>query len=155
MTARTTDRPNNGGMRAEVVELQSFSEQRIEPDCEHFGACGGCQLQHWDDAAYQAWKQARVVDAVEKAGGDVSSVLPLTGVPSGQPPSSASLLPKWKTTRPLPSVFGCRSEHRVEPIDGCLILRPELKQAVEALKPLPRIFWVWVKTARAAKSHQG
>lgn len=156
VTARTTDRPNNGGMRAEVVELQSFSEQRIEPDCEHFGACGGCQLQHWDDAAYQAWKQARVVDAVEKAGGDVSSVLPLTGVPAASRRRARIVIAQMENNQAITLGFRMRSEHRVEPIDGCLILRPELKQAVEALKAIaPDILGLGQDSTRSQKATKG
>ena len=33
-------------VRAEVVELTHASPKRIEPGCEYFGRCGGCQYQH-------------------------------------------------------------------------------------------------------------
>jgi 23S rRNA (uracil1939-C5)-methyltransferase len=33
-------------VRAEVVELTHASPTRIEPGCEYFGRCGGCQYQH-------------------------------------------------------------------------------------------------------------
>ena len=31
-------------------------------------ACGGCQLQHWKDEPYLAWKREQVVDALNKRG---------------------------------------------------------------------------------------
>ncbi len=34
------------------------SPDRAKPPCPHFGACGGCTLQHWADAPYAAWKRA-------------------------------------------------------------------------------------------------
>src|SRR6266702_1177845 len=33
-------------VRAEIVELMHPSPERIEPKCEYFGRCGGCQYQH-------------------------------------------------------------------------------------------------------------
>jgi 23S rRNA (uracil1939-C5)-methyltransferase len=33
-------------VRAEVVEIAHRSPKRIEPGCEYFGRCGGCQYQH-------------------------------------------------------------------------------------------------------------
>lgn len=34
------------------------------PPCRHFGRCGGCQLQHVDDAAYAEFVRDRVVSAL-------------------------------------------------------------------------------------------
>jgi 23S rRNA (uracil1939-C5)-methyltransferase len=41
---------------------------RIEPPCPHFGACGGCILQHWRDDAYLAWKTGLLRTALRRAG---------------------------------------------------------------------------------------
>ena len=55
------------GGRAEVVEVLTASPERQAPVCRHFGRCGGCQLQHWQDAPYLAWKRAQVVTALERS----------------------------------------------------------------------------------------
>lgn len=48
------------GERRDLLEVLSASRQRIDPACPHFGVCGGCALQHWDHAAYLAWKIERL-----------------------------------------------------------------------------------------------
>src|ERR1700752_3148213 len=44
------------------------SPDRIEPFCPHFGACGGCAIQHWRMDAYRQWKRQIVVDTISQAG---------------------------------------------------------------------------------------
>ena len=34
------------GVRAEIIEIQEASSDRIDPECGHFFKCGGCTLQH-------------------------------------------------------------------------------------------------------------
>ncbi|MGC1304835.1 MAG: class I SAM-dependent RNA methyltransferase [Caulobacteraceae bacterium] len=56
------------GDRAELVSVLEASPDRVGPPCPHFGACGGCALQHWAHAPYLAWKveQIRVMLARER-----------------------------------------------------------------------------------------
>ena len=51
--------------RADLLSVLEPSPRRIEPACRHFGACGGCALQHCEDEAYRAWKRDRVVHALK------------------------------------------------------------------------------------------
>jgi 23S rRNA (uracil1939-C5)-methyltransferase len=38
----------------------------VEPPCPHFGACGGCALQHWAHEPYLAWKVGRLVTTLSR-----------------------------------------------------------------------------------------
>lgn len=49
-----------GGERRELLQILQPSPERVAPPCPHFGACGGCALQHWDRAPYLAWKVERL-----------------------------------------------------------------------------------------------
>ncbi|MBC7769401.1 MAG: class I SAM-dependent RNA methyltransferase [Phycisphaerales bacterium] len=56
------------GGRAELVEVLEPSAERQAPACRHFSRCGGCQLQHWQEAPYLEWKREQVIDALSKRG---------------------------------------------------------------------------------------
>ena len=69
------------GERAQLIEILRASSDRREPVCAHFGACGGCQLQHWRDAPYLAWKRDQVARALARRGGrvDIDPILDAWG----------------------------------------------------------------------------
>ncbi|MGH6760448.1 MAG: class I SAM-dependent RNA methyltransferase [Phyllobacterium sp.] len=54
--------------RATLMAVLERSTERVEPACSHFEECGGCALQHWQSAAYQAWKRGLVQDALAGRG---------------------------------------------------------------------------------------
>ncbi|GFE49329.1 RNA methyltransferase [Roseobacter cerasinus] len=51
------------GSRLRDVKVHQPSDRRVTAPCRHFKACGGCQLQHADDAFVVEWK----VDVVRRA----------------------------------------------------------------------------------------
>lgn len=57
------------------------SADRVEPRCQHFGVCGGCVLQHLAPQAQLHFKEAQLLQALERIGRvQPSRVLaPLTG----------------------------------------------------------------------------
>lgn len=54
---------------ASTDEIHVASEQRVIPQCEWFGNCGGCSLQHLDSHAQLEVKQGWLVDALLRIGG--------------------------------------------------------------------------------------
>ncbi len=56
------------GWAAESEAVLVASDERVEPPCRHFPACGGCALQQWDAAPYLAWKAALLEAALRRAG---------------------------------------------------------------------------------------
>ena len=59
------------GERGEIAAILAPSAERVAPPCPHFGRCGGCQLQHWAETPYLAWKRALVASACAKRGLDI------------------------------------------------------------------------------------
>lgn len=51
-----------------VVKFHQYSLMRTQPQCEHFGLCGGCKWQHLDYQHQLAFKQKQVVDSFERIG---------------------------------------------------------------------------------------
>ena len=46
--------------KAKLEAVLAPSPDRVPPPCAHFGACGGCALQHWSTPAYAAWIEENV-----------------------------------------------------------------------------------------------
>src|SRR3954452_19629826 len=61
-------RPRGDGWLAKAVSIEAAGKSRVEPPCPRFGHCGGCVLQQWRDADYQAW-MAGVLEAALRRGG--------------------------------------------------------------------------------------
>lgn len=64
-------------IRARLVEVVKPSPHRATPPCPHFGACGGCSLQHVDAASYAAFKQHIAQEAARALGAGDAVVKPL------------------------------------------------------------------------------
>jgi 23S rRNA (uracil1939-C5)-methyltransferase len=56
-------------MEARVVNYRSYSDQRTQPFCDHFGVCGGCTWQHLPYDRQLFYKQQQVEDAFRHIAG--------------------------------------------------------------------------------------
>ena len=65
------------GWAAEIIDLIQPGSGRRTPVCQHFGTCGGCTSQHWDEAAYRTWKLSRLTAALRRAGFDDPPMAPI------------------------------------------------------------------------------
>lgn len=54
--------------KASIKALRSPSADRVEPACEIFGQCGGCQWQHLSLDAQWDWKQKIVAESLARLG---------------------------------------------------------------------------------------
>ncbi len=54
---------------ARIIEIKSYSDKRVKPQCQHFGVCGGCRWQHLQYESQLSEKQQQVIDAIERVGG--------------------------------------------------------------------------------------
>lgn len=56
------------GERLSLVDIVRPSPDRIAPFCPYHGRCGGCQLQHWREDPYRAWKASLVAEQLKMRG---------------------------------------------------------------------------------------
>ena len=125
--------PLPGGSRARLLDIVQPSPDRVVPPCPHFQqGCGGCALQHWDEAAYAAWKRGLVVAALERAG-------------FAQPPVSALHRAAPATRRRMDFAaersqdgvaLGLHAAHATQVVDlhTCHVLHPALAALLDPLR---------------------
>lgn len=117
------------GERAELLEVLRPSADRQPAPCKHFGRCGGCQLQHWREAPYLAWKRAQVIEALGRrglGGANVEQTVPAWGVGRRRAAFHAS-----RQSGRVRVGFIERGGARLNPLEQCPVLTP----ALEALAP--------------------
>lgn len=61
-------RKKAGFMQGKPTHFHQYSEDRVEPFCEHYGLCGGCKWQHLSYEAQLQHKQKVVEDALRRIG---------------------------------------------------------------------------------------
>ena len=112
------------------VKIDSASAERIAPICPHFGACGGCALQHWATARYRDWKRGRVVEALSQASLD-APVDDLIDA-HGEGRRRVVLHARRGQHDVLKVGFAAPRAHRIVAIDRCPVLAPSLDGAIAA-----------------------
>ncbi len=65
---------------AQVIRFVSFSSERIEPFCKHFGICGGCQWQMLPYEKQLEYKHDQVLQSLKRIGKlDLPEIRPILG----------------------------------------------------------------------------
>ena len=77
-----TYRKRKGFAEGRVMRFVKYSEDRVEPFCEHFGVCGGCKWQMLPYELQLKHKQKQVVDNLTRIGKvELPEILPILGAP--------------------------------------------------------------------------
>jgi 23S rRNA (uracil1939-C5)-methyltransferase len=116
--------------RRHMLHVDKPSHERTEPICEHFGACGGCALQHWSLAEYHLWKRSLVAEALAQA----NVVAPVNDLidAHGAGRRRAVLHARRGVHNILEVGFTAPRAHHIIAIDKCPILAPGLGGALRA-----------------------
>jgi len=103
------------------------------PPCRHFPTCGGCQLQHLDDASYAAFITDRIAGALAAHELETDIRPPIVSPPKAR--RRASLHAEAKGGR-IGLGFAEAGSHAIVDIQECHILAPELFALVAPLRKL-------------------
>ena len=119
------------GAKGEALAILQASPDRVTPLCRHFGICGGCSLQHWQDAPYAEWKTGLVKAALAREGLDA----PLEGLKTY--PVASRRRAAFKACKDGGRVrlgFNAAQSHELIDLEECPILLPDLASALPHLK---------------------
>lgn len=128
------DGERNGVMQGRLETLLRAGPDRVTPVCAHFGACGGCLLQHVDMAAYRHWKAGLIGTALARRGlGHVAVGELVATPPAGRRRAQFAAL-RRRTDVVLG--FNERRGRRVVDLDECHVLRPAIVALLPPLRHL-------------------
>jgi 23S rRNA (uracil1939-C5)-methyltransferase len=122
------------GQWAELSEVLAPSPERVLPPCPHFGPCGGCALQHWEQAPYLDWKVGQVKGLLAREG-LTPDFLPAFAAPPGSRRRLALHARQGKKDAARLGYKARRSWDLV-PIEVCPIADPRLVAALPMLRKL-------------------
>lgn len=102
------------------------------PPCRHFATCGGCQLQHADDAVLADFVRDRVVNAARGQGLEPAELLPV----HLSPPHSRRRAGLHALRTARGAVLGYREggSHRIVDLAECPVLHPALAALIAPLR---------------------
>lgn len=122
------------GERGELLSLIERGLERIDPPCRHFGACGGCSLQHLTPQFQRGWKRARVIEALAREGLPESAVGETIETPeaSRRRATFAARISRGRLTLG----FNARRSAEIVDVAECRILHAELHARLPGLRKL-------------------
>lgn len=132
LRVRLTERKSGYG-RGEILEILSPGPGRRKPPCAHFDDCGGCDLQHLEDAQQTKLKVEALRDTLTRLGG--LRELPTIRIRASQPWAYRlrTQLHIEGKGRDLQIGYRARGSHRLVPVEACPILVPGLQQLLPTL----------------------
>lgn len=134
-----------GRPRCAIVELVRPGPHRAQPVCDHFGACGGCALQHLKPEIHRGWKRTLVREALGHRGlGDVEVANPVVVAAASR--RRATLRFRGTGAKAILGFNAARSD-RIIPIDACPVT---VAPIVALLAPLRRLLVAVIPAGEAA-----
>jgi tRNA/tmRNA/rRNA uracil-C5-methylase (TrmA/RlmC/RlmD family) len=126
--------------RARLVSVRVPSPERVEPECAHYGRCGGCQYQHVAYPRQLAAKHKQVADLFTRLGGFDAAVVAPT-VPCPQPygyRNRIMIRSQWNKPEQRLNLGFVRGDcGLVEDVFHCAIAEPALNAQIAHVRKNP------------------
>jgi 23S rRNA (uracil1939-C5)-methyltransferase len=125
----------------ELGSIDKFIERssdRVTPNCENYGVCGGCSFQHANVSSQLAIKQRVLEDALERIGGVVPEyMLPPVSGPQWGYRKRARLSSRYVRKKDAALVgFRERGKSYVVDMKSCEVLPPKVSYAIPHMRVL-------------------
>ena len=124
------------GKTATLDAILVPSPQRIEPACNHFGTCGGCQMQHLAPEAVAEFKREQVAVALAHRGFDDVAVLPTIMLPPGE--RRRARFAVLRIGKRVLLGFHERRNHRLVDLAACPAVLPAIGRLIAPLRDLAK-----------------
>ena len=126
--------------RARLVRVLKPSPNRVEPQCQHYGACGGCQYQHIAYAEQLRFKQKQIADLFQRVGGFAQAVIdPVIACPAPYGYRNRIMIrSQWNKPEQRLNIGFIRADCAlVVDIDECPIAEPEVSAQIRQVLANP------------------
>ena len=129
-------------VEARLLKVEKSSPERVTPRCQHFGPCGGCDLQHLDYAAQVNWKTQTLSTILRRE----------AGLPAVPPIRVVSMEDPWAYRSKMEFSFGQEGDRitlglhqrasfqRIVDITRCHIAAPHVSELLEAIREAAQPF---------------
>jgi 23S rRNA (uracil1939-C5)-methyltransferase len=121
---------------AETVSVISAAAEREKPECEYYGECGGCDLQHVNHTAQIQFKQQLLLDQLARIGKvQPDVILPaILSEPWGYR-RRTRIACKWSSEKKHLAVgFRERHSQKIVEVNHCAVLVPALQSILPSLR---------------------
>lgn len=126
--------------RAKLLRVVKSGRDRVEPPCQYFGACGGCQYQHIAYPAQLILKHKQVSDLFARLG-DINPAVVRPVVPCPEPygyRNRIMIRSQWDKFKQGLNIGFIRADNRlVVDIQECKIAEPALNEQIQHVRKNP------------------
>lgn len=116
-------RSGKGFVEAQLLEVLTPGPGRRQAPCRHYGACGGCDLQHLDDTTQRAARREILLDCFRRLGG-----IDIAGLVEDSPAAAPDFghRNRIRLTAHPTGHYGLkqRGSHDVVPLESCAVMDP-------------------------------
>src|SRR5262249_31998698 len=115
---------------AELVQVLTPSPDRVPPQCQYFGECGGCDFLHWEYSKQLTAKEGILKHALERAGWTPRTFKPM--LPS---PKVHGYRNRIQVRSEGGKVgFYRKRSHDIVDVEHCTVADPRINEALRSLR---------------------